>query len=69
MMEMDELFARLRKLEPIAPEREFSRSVQRRGRERLRAGALKSPLASTVVAGAVIAYLGWALHFTSGLYR
>jgi len=69
MTEVDELLARLRKLEPIVLEREFSRSVHRRGRERLSARARKSSLATTVVLGTVVAYLGWALHFTSGLYR
>ena len=69
MTEVDELLARLRKLEPIVLEREFSQSVQRRGRERLRARARRSPFASTIVLGTVVAYLGWALHFTSGLYR
>ena len=69
MTEVDELLARLRKLEPIVLEREFSQSVQRRGRARLRARGRRSPLASTIVLGTVVAYLGWALHFTSGLYR
>ena len=69
MTEVDELLARLRKLEPIVLEREFSRSVQRRGRERLRERRRTAPLAATAVLGTVVVYLGWALHFTSGLYR
>jgi len=69
MTEVDELLARLRNLEPIEPDRDFSRLVVLRGRQRLRARPRRSPLASTAVLGAVVAYLGWALHFTSGLYR
>ena len=69
MTEVDELLARLRNLEPIEPDRDFSRSVVLRGRSQLRARPRRSPFASTVVLGAVVAYLGWALHFTSELYR
>ena len=69
MTEVDELLARLRKLEPVALDPEFSRSVQQRARQRLRARARSSPFATTFVLGTVLAYLGWALHFTSSLYR
>jgi hypothetical protein len=69
MTEVDELLARLRNLEPIVLDRELSRSVRQRARQRLRAPARKSPLASALVLGTVVAYLGWALHFTSALYR
>ena len=69
MTEVDELLARLRNLEPIELDREFSRSVAQRARQRLRTEPRRSPWASTVVLGAVVTYLGWALHFTSALYR
>jgi len=69
MTEVDELLARLRNLEPIELDREFSQSVRRHGRRRVRAGARTSPFASSLVLGTVVVYLGWALHFASGLYR
>ena len=69
MTEMDELLARLRKLEPIALEPEFSRSVQQRARQRLPARIRSAPFASVFVLGTVVVYLGWALRFTSDLYR
>jgi hypothetical protein len=69
MTDVDELLERLRRLDPIEIEAEFSRSVQRRGRERLRSGRRSSKLASGLALGTVVAYLGWALHFASGLYR
>jgi type VI protein secretion system component VasF len=69
MTEFDELLSRLRKLEPIALDPGLSRTVQQRGRRRLRAGARSAPLASLAVAATVIVYLGWALRFTSALYR
>jgi hypothetical protein len=69
MTDVDELLERLRKLEPIEIETEFSGSVQRRGRERLRAVPRTPKLAFSLVLGTVVAYLGWALHFANGLYR
>jgi type VI protein secretion system component VasF len=69
MTEVDELLARLRKLEPVALDPEFSRAVQQRARQRMRARARSAPFASLFVLGTVLVYLGWALHFTSGLYR
>jgi hypothetical protein len=69
MTEVDQLLSRLRRLEPIAPDAEFAADVQRRSRQRLRAGGARSALASLLVLGTVVAYLGWALHFTSSLYR
>ena len=69
MTEVDELLARLRRLEPISLDRDFSRTVQQRGRQRLRNGARKSTFSSTIVLGTVVVYLGWAFHFASGLYR
>ena len=69
MTEIDELLERVRRLEPIELEREFSRSVQQSGRRRLRRGARKSTFSATLVIGTVALYLGWALHFTSGLYH
>ena len=69
MTELDELFSRLRKLEPIAPDAELSRSVRERGRRRVRGSARSAPFASLAVAATVIVYLGWALRFTSALYR
>lgn len=69
MTEVDELFARLRRLERIEPEPDFSERTLRRGRVRLRSRPRSTLLASSVVFGAVVTYLGWALHFTSALYR
>jgi type VI protein secretion system component VasF len=69
MTEMDELLARLRKLEPVALDPEFSRFVQQRARQRLRARVRSAPFASMFVLGTVVTYLGWALHFASSLYR
>jgi hypothetical protein len=69
MTEVDELLARLRKLEPIGLEPEFARRTQARARERLRVRPRKSVFATSMVFGAVVTYLGWALHFTSALYR
>ena len=67
--EVDELLARLRKLERIELEPEFSRATLERGRVRFRTRPRSTVLASSVVFGAVVTYLGWALHFTSALYR
>ncbi len=69
MTELDQLLSRLRKLEPVALDPEFSRSVQEQGRRRLRGEARPAPFASLAVAATVLVYLGWALHFTSALYR
>jgi type VI protein secretion system component VasF len=69
MTEVDELLARLRRMEPIELDRQLARSVRERGRRRLRASRRSAPLASTFVLGTVAAYLGWALHFASSLYR
>ena len=69
MTESDELLSRLRRLEPIALDSELSARVQQQARRRLRGQARSAPFASLAVAATVIAYLGWALHFTSALYR
>ena len=69
MTEFDELLSRLRKLEPIALDPAFRRSVQQRGRRKLRGDARSAPFASLAVAATVIVYLGWALRFTSALYH
>ncbi|MEP7050802.1 MAG: hypothetical protein ABJB12_10630 [Pseudomonadota bacterium] len=69
MTEFDELLSRLRKLEPITLDPELRRSVQQRGRQALRGSVRSAPFASLAVAATVIAYLGWALRFTSALYR
>lgn len=69
MTEFDELLSRLRKLEPIAVDPALRQSVQQRGRRALRGSTRSTPFASLAVAATVIAYLGWALRFTSALYR
>lgn len=69
MTDIDELLGRLRKLEAIELEPRFSRSVQRRGRERLLAGTRNSLLAWGAVLATVVIYLGWAVHFANALYR
>ena len=69
MTESDELLSRLRNLAPIALDAKLSARVQQRARRRLRGDVRSAPLASFAVAATVIVYLGWALHFTSGLYR
>ncbi|HEX3775025.1 MAG TPA: hypothetical protein VHV51_11210 [Polyangiaceae bacterium] len=69
MTEVDELLARLRKLEPIALDPELSRRTLDRARMRARARPRNARLASSMVFGTVVAYLGWALHFVSALYH
>jgi type VI protein secretion system component VasF len=72
MTEVDELLARLRKLPPVALESEFKASVQKRARRRVQDRARPAPFApfaSLALAVTVVLYLGWALHFTSALYR
>ena len=49
MTELDELLSRLRKLEPIALDREFKASLQQRARSRRVRGARRAPLASFAV--------------------
>ena len=68
MTDVDELLSRLRRLEPIVLDDEFSASVQRRARHRVRGPARSAPFASLAVCGTVIVYLSWALHFASALY-
>jgi len=68
MTELDELLSRLRRLEPMAPDREFSRVVQERGRRRLRSPVRSAPIASLAVLGTAVVYLGWALQFANALY-
>ncbi len=68
MTEVDELLARLRRLEPIPLETEFDARLRAQGRRRLRRPAPSAPLASLAVLGTVVVYLGWALHFASALY-
>ena len=67
MTEVDELLARLRKLPVVALDAEFKASVHARARRRVRKPA--PPFASLALAATVVLYLGWALHFTSALYR
>ncbi len=66
MTEVDELLARLRKLPPVALDGEFKALVHARARRRFRK---PTPFASLALAGTIVLYLGWALHFTSTLYR
>ncbi len=68
MTDVDELLSRLKKLEKIPLEAEFSESLKQRARRRVREPARRAPLASVAVFGTVIVYLGWALHFASALY-
>lgn len=68
MNEIDELLSRLRKLEPIALDHSFKDSVRERARARIRRTARPAPLASVLVFGTALIYLGWALRFTSSLY-
>jgi hypothetical protein len=68
MTEFDELLSRLRKLEPIALDREFKASLRQRARRRVR-GARGAPFASFAVAATVVVYLGWALRVAGALYR
>jgi hypothetical protein len=69
MTEVDELLARLRKLPPVALDSEFMASVQARARGQVRKPARRVPLASLALAVTVVLNLGWALQFTSALYR
>jgi type VI protein secretion system component VasF len=68
MTELDDLLSRLRKLEPIALDRELEASLQARARRRVRGPVRSAPLASLALIGTVFVYLGWALHFTRALY-
>ena len=68
MTDVDELLARLRKLEPMPLETEFDAQLRARGHRRLRRPAPSAPLASLAVLGTVVVYLTWALHFASALY-
>jgi len=67
MTEVDELLARLRKLPAVALDSEFEALVHARARRRVR--RRQAPLAALALAVTVVLYLGWALHFTSALYR
>ena len=69
MTEIDELLSRLRKLEPIALDREFMTDVQQRARRRVKPRVRATPWASCLVFGTAFTYLAWALQFTSALYR
>jgi len=69
MTEVDELLARLRKLPPVALDRELEASLRARAVQRLRSRARPAPFASLALAGTVVLYLSWALRFTSALYR
>jgi type VI protein secretion system component VasF len=70
MTEVDELLARLRKLPAVALDSEFEALVHARARRRVRRRqAPFAPLAALALAVTVVLYLGWALHFTSALYR
>jgi len=72
MTEVDELLARLRKLPAVALESEFKAALQKRARQRVQRRARRAPfasLASLALAVTVVLYLGWALQFTSALYR
>ena len=68
MTDLDELLARLRKLEPIALDEPFRQQVQERARLRVRRAKRPAPLASLAVFTTVVVYLGWALDFASSLY-
>jgi type VI protein secretion system component VasF len=72
MTEVDELLARLRKLPPVALDSDFKAAVQVQARRRLRGPARATPfapVASLALAVTTVLYLGWALQFTSALYR
>jgi type VI protein secretion system component VasF len=72
MTEVDELLARLRKLPPVALDSEFKAAVQKRARRRVQSRARPTPLAplaTLALAVTAVLYLGWALQFTSALYR
>jgi type VI protein secretion system component VasF len=69
MTDVDELLARLRKLPTVALDSEFRASVQKRARQQVQRRARPAPFASLALASTVVLYLGWALHFTSALYR
>jgi len=71
MTEVDELLARLRKLPALPLDGEFKAAVRARARRRVRrpAPAALASLASLALAVTAVLYLGWALQFTSALYR
>ena len=67
MSEVDELLLRLRELPSIPMAPGLEASVRKRARARL-SRVRSTPFASAAVFGTVVVYLGWALHFVSGLY-
>ena len=69
MTEVDELLARLRKLPAVSLDRELEASLRARAVRRLRTRARPTPFAVLALAATVVLYLGWALQFTSALYR
>jgi len=69
MTEVDELLARLRKLPAVSLDRELEASLRARAVRRLRVRARPTPFAVLALAATVVLYLGWALQFTSALYR
>jgi type VI protein secretion system component VasF len=72
MTEVDELLARLRKLPAVELDGHFKAAVQARAHQRMRGASRRAPfasLASLALGLTVVLYLGWALQFTSALYR
>jgi len=69
MTEVDELLARLRKLPAVPLDSEFKAAVHAGALRRLRRPPRRAPFTSLALAVTVVLYLGWALRFTSALYR
>ncbi|HEY0465473.1 MAG TPA: hypothetical protein VGC79_14760 [Polyangiaceae bacterium] len=72
MTEVDELLARLRKLPAVPLDSDFKAAVHMHALRRLRKPARRAPFASfasLALAVTVVLYLGWAVQFTSALYR
>ena len=72
MTEVDELLARLRKLPAVSPDSELEASLRERAVRKVGGRARSTRparFASLALAATVVLYLGWALQFTSALYR
>ena len=68
MTDVDELLSRLKNLPSIPLDSDFKAALGQRARRRVQKRVRRAPFASIAVLGTVIAYMTWALHFTSALY-
>lgn len=67
MKAKDPVLARLAELPHEAPSPEISASIRRAATVRLRPRPVH-PAWPLLIAASTVVYLGWAVHFSSGLY-